>query len=584
MSSRRGLRIRAAVAAACCAALAWSGSAAAAGPAYTVTLGPTGSYPYPDDTPASPFIDRDGQFYFQSSASLYGAKDPRYWDFYRGTSFDDATLDQPLSSSVNPSNPLDRNDDTTWRCNNSPTGVSATPAPGSGYAEPNYCDLLGVWVDPDTGNWYGLVHNEFTPVPFPGVAGFQHYDAIDYAVSTDQGHTWTIKGHAITTPYSTTRDDTNAFPNQTWDYGDGDPRLSVDYKSGYFYVYYGSRIQNKSGAAQTDSLARVARAPIAGKMASGTWRKWYDGSWSQPGIGGRESNMVPVDATHPTGFTPPANDYSPQNPGTVDDQIAADKLPTKSPLLVMNITYDAYLGLYIGEPETVDQSAPAPQQYYATADLSTQKWRLIGDSGNYKQDSWYRWIVDGVNHTNPTVVGKTFRAYCSIACSNSDGEYVDVTIDANNPARQLAGTYRIINGTGRELTQQGDTPATTSQPLRAATKRAQWRFVPDGDGSYRIVNGASGNALGVDSSNTKQRAWGTAPTVTPLGAGGPTVGQQWFVVGDTHGFRLVNRYSGLVLGLSAAKGRRAETTPYRNWTGAHRTAGEQTLQVIPGRG
>jgi hypothetical protein len=247
----------------------------------------------------------------------------------------------------------------------------------------------------------------------------------------------------------------------------------------------------------------------------------------------------------------------------------------------MNITYDAYLGLYIGEPETVDQSAPAPQQYYATADLNTQKWRLIGDSGSYKQDSWYRWIVDGVNHTNPTVVGKTFRAYCSIACSNSDGEFVEVTIDASKPAAQLAGTYRIINGTGRELARQGNGSATTSQPVRAATKRAEWRFLADGDGSYRIIN-AAGGALGVDSSKTTQRAWGTAPTVTALGSAGPTVGQQWFVVGNASSFRLVNRYSGLVLGLSDVPSRRAETTPYRNWSGAHRTAGEQTLRVIRG--
>src|SRR5262249_31759280 len=70
----------------------------------------------------------------------------------------------------------------------------------------------------------------------------------DYAKSTDQGKTWTIAGHVITSPYSTARNDTTAFPNSTFDYGDGDPRLFVDYASGYFYAFYGSRIIGQASA------------------------------------------------------------------------------------------------------------------------------------------------------------------------------------------------------------------------------------------------------------------------------------------------------------------------------------------------
>jgi len=562
------------------------GTAAAADP-YSISIGPVGTYPDPTDTPAGPYIDKDGTFYLQQSASLYGAADPHYWDFFTGTNLADAKRDAAISDAVNPDNPEDKNNDTIWRCNNSPTGTEATSAPGTGYAEPNYCDLMGVWVDPDTGNWIGVVHNEFTPIPFPGAVGFQHYDAIDYAVSTDQGKTWTIKGHAITSPYSTKRNDTAAFPNDTWDYGDGDPRLYVDYRTGYFYVYYGSRIQNKSGAAETTSLAHVARAPISGKMASGTWRKWYDGSWQQPGIGGNESNMLPVTAADPSGFTAPANDYSPHNPGRVNAQIAADTIPSKSPLLVMNISYDAYLGLYLGEPETVDQSNPASQQIYATTDLNSQRWRLIGDTGNYKTDSWYRWIVDAANLSNPTVVGKTFRAYCSIACSNSDGEYIDITIDSPHRSRPVSErlAYQIISGDHRSLAQNGG--AVTSTPA-SWSPGALWRFVSNGDGSYQIRNAASGKALGVNSSSTAQRAWGTTPQLRRVGSDGPSLGQEWFIVGSGRQIRLVNRYSGLVLSLSSVQSRRVDTTPARTWTdhtgspiGGGRNAGEQSLALIP---
>ncbi|WP_328953535.1 RICIN domain-containing protein [Kitasatospora purpeofusca] len=563
---------------------------------YTVSVGAPVRYTHPTDTPAVPYIDKDGTFYFQQSAALYGATDPRYWDFFTGKDFDTATRSTAISNAADPANADDRNNDTTWRCNNSPTGREATFAPSrSGYAQKNYCDLSGVWVDPDTGHWYGLVHNEFTPQPF---GDGLHFDAVDYAVSTDQGRTWTIKDHVITSPYSTKRGDTAAFPNQTYDYGDGDQRLFVDTASGYFYVFYGSRVVDKGGSWKAFH-EHVARAPISAKMAPGSWQKWYDGTWSQPGVGGQESNMVPVDATHPTGYTPVSGEYNPMNTGTADQQVAAGKMPPTSPLFVMDITYNAYLGLYIGEPQAVDQSGSAPQQYYATDDLTSQKWVPIGNSGSYHTASWYRWFLDGANRTSSAIVGKSFRTYCAFGCSaGASGEYVDVTIGSSAPAAppvDLGKTYRIGNADGRVLTQVSGSSATTSAAAATGSALESWSFAANGDGSYRITNAATGQLLGVNSSAVTGRAWGAQPTATAAGTGGPGVGQQWFVVRGTSAsgvatgaFKLVNRYSGLVLGLSSASGRLAETTPARSWTnttgdavGGTRTAGEQTLTLTP---
>ncbi|WP_224281276.1 RICIN domain-containing protein [Streptomyces sp. LS1784] len=558
---------------------------------YTVSIGQTGSYAYPDDTPAGVYTDKDGTFYFQQSHSLYGANDSRQWSFYTGTDFESATRSAAISDAVNPANPNDKNDDTTWRCNNSPTGLESTNAPqGSGYSQRNFCDLVGVWVDPDTGDWYGLVHNEFTPQPF---GDGLHYDAIDYAVSTDQGKTWSIKDHVITSPYSTTRGDTAAFPQQTFSYGDGDQRLFVDTASGYLYVFYGSRIVDKGGSWGVFQQ-HAARAPISAKMAPGSWQKWYDGAWSQPGTGGLESSMVPADSANPTGYLPPVKEYNPVNPGTVKQQVAAGTLAPSTPLFVMNVSYDAYLGLYIGSPQAVDQSGNAPQQIYATKDLATQKWTLLGDTGGYHTASWYRWFLDSANRTDSTIVGKTFRMYCSIACSTSDGEYADVTITSSGPAAppvDLTRTYRIQSGNGRVLTQAADGPAVTSAARPGGSARESWRFLAQGDGSYRIANAATGQLLGVDSASTAGRAWGAALTATAAVGGNVTVGQQWFVLPSKAGkgrFKLVNRYSGLVIGMSGTSGRLAETAPARSWNdttgstvGAGRAAAEQVLSFAP---
>ncbi|MEU2926804.1 RICIN domain-containing protein [Streptomyces sp. NPDC007251] len=592
LSSRAGGAVAAA------AALILGGGAAspatAAAPAdagYTVTVGTPVPFTHPTDTPASAYVDRDGTFHYQQSAALYGATDPRTWDFYTGKDFDSATFDKALSKSVNPANPADRNDDTTWRCNNSPTGREATYAPsGSGYAQKNYCDLSGVWIDPDTGDWYGLVHNEFTPQPF---GDGLHYDAIDYAVSTDRGRTWTVKDHVITSPYSTRRGDTTAFPNQTYSYGDGDQRLFADAASGYFYVYYGSRIVDKNGGWKA-FYEHVARAPMSAKMAPGSWRKWYDGAWSQPGTGGKESNIVPVDAGHPTGYTPVSAEYDPANPGTAAQQIAAGTMPPTSPLFVMNIAYDAYLGLYIGEPQAVDQSGGSPQYLYATDDIASQKWHLIGDTGDYTTASWYRWFLDSANRTSSTIVGRSFRSYCAFGCSHDpSGEYVDITVDGVHPAAAPVDTgrgYRIASGAGRILAQTTAGSATTSLARPTASGRDTWFFTPTGDGAFTVTNAAGGRLLGVDSSSATGRAWGAEPTVTAARSGGPSAGQQWFVIRNSSGgtYRLVNRYSGLALGLSGDTGRLAETTPVRAWTdtsgtpvGAGRTAAEQTLSFTP---
>lgn len=570
-------------------------SVAAPAPGYTVTIGSKGSWTQPDDTPADSYIDKDGTFYFQQSLALYGATQSRQWSFYTGTTFDTATLSHKIGDAVNPANPKDKNNDTTWRCNNSPTGLEATSPPvGSGYSQKNFCDLVGVWVDPDTGGWYGLVHNEFTPEPFgDGI----HYDSLDYAVSTDQGRTWTIKSHVITSPYSTRRGDTTAFPQQTYYYGDGDPRLFVDAASGYFYVYYGSRVVEKGGGWKA-FYAHVARAPISAKMAAGSWKKWYDGSWSEPGVGGRESNMVPVGSSSTSGYTPTSDEYNPANSGTVSEQIAAGEMPPTSPLFVMDITYDAYLGLYIGEPQAVNQSGTEPQHFYATKDLSTQKWFEIGDSGSYTTASWYRWFLDGGNKTSSGIVGKSFRSYCSFGCSGgSSSEYVNVTIGSSSPAVPVNPnkTYRITSGGGRVLAQVTGSNATTSLATATGSDLEAWIFSANCDGSYRIANAATGRLLSVDSTSTVNRAWGTKPKVTAAGANGPTVGQQWFVIPDTSSdgtatgtYRLVNRYSGLVIGLSTNSNRLAETTPARSWTdttgssvGGSRTAAEQTLTFSP---
>ena len=109
--SRFRKALAAAVAAAALTAAGLLGPATASalppGATYTVSIGSTGSYASPTDTPASPYVDKDGTFYFQQSAALYGATQSRYWDFFTGTNFDTAARSSTISNAVNPANPAD---------------------------------------------------------------------------------------------------------------------------------------------------------------------------------------------------------------------------------------------------------------------------------------------------------------------------------------------------------------------------------------------------------------------------------------------------------------------------------------------
>lgn len=570
-TSRRSRAILAALVPPALAAASVAGTtvlpAQAATPSYTITTGATGTYGYADDTPAYPYIDSDGTFYFQSSHSLYGATQGRAWNFWSGTNLDTGVSKAAISSATD-------NADTTARCNNSPTGLTSTYAPaGSSFAERNYCDLIGVWVDPDTGTWYGIVHNEFTPQPFgDGV----HFDAIDYAQSTDKGNTWTIKDHILTSPFSTTRGDTNTtngFPNETYYFGDGDPKMFVDYASGYIYVFYESQILNKAGGNRAD-FGHVARSPISAKFAPSSWEKYYNGAWSQPGVGGKEADLVPADSTDPAGYLDDA--YNPNTTGTVQQQLAATPptLPTVPPLAWMNVVWDAYLGEYIAMPRPENPTTSMPLTVYATTDLATEKWTAIGTTTSPAGSGWYRSMWDSVSLTSNQIVGKTFRDYCMYNCGvTSSGstigtEWVSTTIDSTSlPTPPVAaGTlHQIAAGDGQYLAQSGTGLTTVSSSSTAASQG--WKFISTGDGFFTIANASSGQNLGVDDTGNAGRRWGA-----PLALGtGSSVGYQWGIQAvhdaDLAGgsYRLVNRYSGQALSLTSGTGG-AATAPQRDWT------------------
>ncbi len=117
----------------------------------------------------------------------------------------------------------------------------------------------------------------YTTVPF--------YASIGLARSSDNGVTWTSTGQIISgmTPKPSTLPSRQAL-------GAGNPSVIV--AGGFIYVYFVDW-----NLTAPDSIY-VARATVSSDGAPGAWQKYYNGSFSQAGLGGLST---PVEGQVPPG-------------------------------------------------------------------------------------------------------------------------------------------------------------------------------------------------------------------------------------------------------------------------------------------
>jgi hypothetical protein len=537
------------------------------------------------DTPNFLFIDSDGRFFLQNADSDYDTVPANHvWDFYTGANSQDTSLTLSADHSQFDTQKMCEKGNPAYTALYAAAGV--TPGP-RGYADGNFCDAIGVWVDPDTGDWYAIVHNELYP-------NIPRVDVISYAISKDTGKTWTLQAPIATSPYGVGNKKDFYF-----DYGEGDPRLVVDTSAGYFYLFYNSRIMKPSGKGfSAHEWEHVSRAPISKKMAPESWEKYYNGGWSRtPGIDWAcdAAGSTPCGLGHIASSL--GSNIGPDGDPTINQSFiqpiskqSAKDFPTYTNglLHVASVSWNVYLGRYIAFAEdrnlsakTGDYDDPADtMKFYVSDDLSKQKWTYAG-SVPYRNSSWYRWMVDPGNLTSTKTIGSTFLAYCSISCSDpkNDSEYIKVSVALNSgvasPAyysaaggvKSATNTYLISHPNGR---------------LPANSNGNAWTFVPVplDNGFFNIKQGSM--YLGVSDGNAG-RAWGASVSLSapiPPKSGAPEMSrQQWYfeqikAVGGvptlTVQYRLINRYSGLALSfsgsaLTAANLTNAVTAPIRDW-------------------
>lgn len=159
--------------------------------------------------------------------------------------------------------------------------ATTTPAPWvlspvSGSWESNYTGISKV-IRLSSGRLAALYQAEEHPCG-PQVAGV----SIALVTSDDDGATWDRQGQVITSPPITRTSCDEMVFHGVWSF-----TATVEPSGQYLYVWF-SEGASESWSDLYNGL-RLARAPIAGGLLPGTWEKYYEGGWDQPGLGGLTS-------------------------------------------------------------------------------------------------------------------------------------------------------------------------------------------------------------------------------------------------------------------------------------------------------
>lgn len=248
------------------------------------------------DIAASLFVDETGTFHFISSVASYASSDDgsSYTRTFTGNDFGH------LANKWGTSETSLTEYDSYW---NRPGSMcyrlnERANAPMPSLYQDDHCDVIGIWVDPGTKEWYAAINDEYQFDPWnlkPNVtqnariATGRHNNRILLARSKDHGATWEIIDQIVTDPYQPQQTITPAlFPGLTYSWGLSGVRFYPDYVTGYNYLLYNHQFRTKVADRTLLQYFTMARAPMKSGLAAGDWKKYYGGKWEEAGIGGRD--------------------------------------------------------------------------------------------------------------------------------------------------------------------------------------------------------------------------------------------------------------------------------------------------------
>ena len=167
------------------------------------------------------------------------------------------------------------------------TAASVVLEPGAPGEFDNGYAGISAGLQTSEGAMFGFYHaedHEGLPVIEPsGVPGY--YGSIGAAVSHGGGRTWEKLGQVITSSVPKFQ---FSYEGQADSGADG-PGLVLEKSGRYAYLYY----TEHSRVDERGIVICMARADLSqGDPAPGAWHKYYNGEFTEPGIGGRDTPVI----------------------------------------------------------------------------------------------------------------------------------------------------------------------------------------------------------------------------------------------------------------------------------------------------
>jgi hypothetical protein len=148
-----------------------------------------------------------------------------------------------------------------------------------------YTGISGCYRRPN-GKLYAFYHaedHEDMGVMAGGIPGY--YGSVGCAVSDDDGLSWMKLGQAVTSQKSKRW---SAYEGQK-DKGAGEPGVVAEKSGRYLFLYYSDHSRVDSRGVQIC----LARADLQdGPPVPGLWRKYYNGEFIEPAIGGKDTLVI----------------------------------------------------------------------------------------------------------------------------------------------------------------------------------------------------------------------------------------------------------------------------------------------------
>jgi hypothetical protein len=176
-----------------------------------------------------------------------------------------------------------------------PNGPDRLDALPQGRPDNGYAGVGGVYVDPTGKQVFAFYHAEdhegYPKLEYNGVPNFMA--SVCLAVAPSDSLQFERRGPVLTTHQA--KNPQSRFPQ-----GVGDVSVCPSADGQFLYAWYSdhSRVENRG------VQICVARSAIADRGTPGSWKKWHNGAFDEPGLGGHETPVLSLAAEHADAFAP----------------------------------------------------------------------------------------------------------------------------------------------------------------------------------------------------------------------------------------------------------------------------------------